>query len=84
MIIRVDMRVGAATEPTERKRTYVRPDCSGFSGDDPEATERKRTYVKPDCSGFSGDDPEPAWESEPGKRMEIRVVRGRLQVVECE
>ena len=47
-------------------------------------TEHKRTYVKPNCSGISGDDPEPPWRSGPGKRMEIRIVGGRLEVVECE
>jgi hypothetical protein len=62
VIIRHDMRSGTATDPTEEKRTYV----------------------KPNRSGFSGDDPEPAWQLEPGKRMEIREVRGRLEVVECE
>ena len=53
-------------------------------GWEPDPTEEKRTYVKPDRSGFLGDDPEPAWRLEPGKRMEIRVVRGRVEVVECE
>jgi hypothetical protein len=105
MIIRDHMRFGWATEPTERKRTYVQPNRFGFSGDpkpterkrshvqpdrfgfsedDPEATKRKRTYVQPDRFGFSGDDPEPAWQLEPEKRMEIRVVDGRVEVVECE
>jgi hypothetical protein len=84
VINRDDMRFGWATEPTEQKRTYVQPNRSGFSEDDPEATECKRTYVQPNRSGFSGDDPEPAWVSDPGKRMEIREVRGRLEVVEYE
>jgi hypothetical protein len=55
-----------------------------YFGEETDPTEDKRTYVQPDRSGFSGDDPEPAWELEPGKRMEIREVRGRLEVVECE
>ena len=84
MIVRDDMRFAEATEPTEHKRTYVQPDRFGFSGDDPEPTERKRSYVQPDRFGFSGDDPEPAWRLGPGKRLEIRVVRGRPEVVECE
>ena len=75
------MRFGFATEPTEHKRTYVQPDRFGFAT---EPTERKRTYVVPDRFGFSGDNPEPAWVSDPGKRLEIREVGGRLKVVECE
>ena len=84
MIIRDHMRFGEATEPTERKRSHVEPDRFGFSEDDPEATERKRTHVMPNRFGFSGDDPEPAWVSGPGKRLVIREVGGRLEVVECE
>jgi hypothetical protein len=81
VITRDDIRFGTAAEPTERKRTYVQPDRFGFCGD---PTERKRTYVMPDRFGFCGDDPEPAAQPKPQKRMEIRVVRGRLEVVECE
>jgi hypothetical protein len=83
VIIRNDRYSGEETHPTEEKRTYVKPDRSGFSEDDPE-TERKRTYVKPDRFGFCGDDPEPAWRLGPGKRLVIREVGGRLEVVECE
>jgi hypothetical protein len=100
MIIRDHMRFGEATEPTERKRSHVEPDRLGFSGkpterkrshvvpdrfgfcDEP--TERKRTYVVPDRFGFCGDDPEPAAQPEPQKRLVIREVGGRLEVVECE
>jgi hypothetical protein len=81
MIIRDHMRFGEATEPTERKRSYVVPDSFGFCG---EPTEHKRTYVVPDSFGFCGDDPEPAWRLGPGKRLVIREVDGRLKVVECE
>ena len=83
MTKRDSMRFGWEADPTEHKRTYVKPNCSGICADDP-ATERKRTYVKPNCSGISGDDPEPPWRSGPGKRMEIRIVRGRVEVVEFE
>jgi hypothetical protein len=82
MIIRNDRHFGEETHPTMEKRTYVKPDRSGFSGDDD--LVEKRTYVQPHRSGFSGDNPEPAWVSDPGKRLEIREVGGRLEVVECE
>ena len=49
-----------------------------------EPTEHERPTVQPNRFGFSGDDPEPAWQLEPEKRMEIRVVDGRVEVVECE
>jgi hypothetical protein len=48
-----------------------------------EPTERKGTHVEPNRFG-SSDDPKPNARLEPGKRMEIREVRGRLEVVECE
>ena len=48
-----------------------------------EPTERKRTTVEPNRFG-SSDDPKPATRLDRGKRMEIREVRGRLEVVECE
>jgi hypothetical protein len=55
-----------------------------YFGEETDPTEDKPTYVQPNRFGFSGDDPEPAWQSEPGKRLAIREVRGRLEVVECE
>ena len=55
-----------------------------YSGEETHLTEEKRTYVKPDRFGFSGDDPEPAAPLEPQKRLVIREVGGRLEVVECE
>jgi hypothetical protein len=61
MIIRDNKRFGTATEPTERKRTYVKPNRFGTS-----------------------DDPKPITRLGAGKRMVIRQVRGRFEVVECE
>ena len=70
MIIREHVRFERAME---RNRSYVKPDRFGFAAD---PTERKRTYVQPDRFGFSGDKPE--------KRVEIRISRGQIEVVECE
>ena len=55
-----------------------------YFGVETEPTVHERPTVEPNRFGFSGDDPEPAWQLEPGKRLEIREVRGRLEVVECE
>jgi hypothetical protein len=53
------------------------------SGKATEPTERKGRPDDPNRSG-SSEDPEPTARLEPGKRMEIREVHGRLEVVECD
>ena len=49
-------------------------------------TEPKRTYVVPNSYGTSPEDQSPDADTllEPGKRLKIVEVRGRLEVVECE
>jgi hypothetical protein len=55
------------------------------SGHVTQPTERKRNYVQPYRSGQSGDVPKPDTILKvPEERLEIREVRGRLQVVECK
>jgi hypothetical protein len=48
-----------------------------------EPTERKGRPLDANRSG-SSDDPNPTTRLQPGKRMQIREVRGRLEAVECE
>jgi hypothetical protein len=48
-----------------------------------EPTERKGRPLDANRSG-SSDDPNPTTRLQPGKRMEIREVHGRLEVVECD
>jgi len=48
-----------------------------------EPTEHKGRPLDANRSG-SSDDSDPITRLQPGKRMQIREVHGRLEVVECE